>query len=649
MIILNIYAQSSVGLTGFWGVSSSSNTFLNGFEGNTGNYYPLKDWGLSVSYGGEFSDELSSNIYLISLSKKIDEHSFSARYTPGYQKEFVFNSGESIVFEDSTVQSLSSNFIYRELFGFGYSYLFSPKISAGFSLRMFEEDFSQEFLVPVFSDTLYIVRDSESSKRNFWKADLGFNYFISDYVAVSAASINLLNFGASHNSESAVEYEFKSKRGFLAALSLSPLKTISINLLYESDNSFLAGLNYFLESSRGNFGFGISAFHNKHQQPFVAGILPAVSYSTNLWGVTLSGVKYFSERTGISSYNTFREEGINNVLNNRYSFDKAVLTFSLTLNTLIEKKAELLDLKLVNEIYPTLSDEYIDSPIAVGTVVNLTDKPLLVKPACKIDGINQEKFQSPSVTIPPLDTVEIKFYALIGDSYNKERSEISSADFYLITESENTDDHIQKPLLVNGVNAWDGNVKNLRYFIKKDITYSMNYSKNILSKYKSQLDTSASTLLKYYKTKILFNEFVSDLVYISDPRASSEHVQFPHQTKELKGGDCDDLSVCFSSFLESVGIETALVDYKEVEGIRHVNLLVNTELSPAEAGIITANDRKIFVRKNEKGGDEVWIPVETTSLTDFENAWRIGSSKFYSEAIDSYGLAINKVEIIDVY
>lgn len=649
MTILNIYAQSSVGLSGFWGVTPSKNMFNNGFESNTGNYSPIKDWGFNVSYGGEFSDELSSNIYLISLSKKIDEHSFSARYTPGYQKEFVFNSGESIIFDDSTVQSLTSSFIYNELFGFGYSYLFSPKFSAGFTLRMFEEDFSQEFLMPVFSDTLYIIRDSESSKRNFWKADLGLNYFISDFISLSAASINLLNFGNSHSDESMKDYEFKTKRGFLAGVTLTPQKFISVNLLYESDNSFLAGLNYYINTGSGSLGFAITTFHDKNQQPFIAGMLPALSYSTNLWGVTLSGVKYFSERTGVSSYNLFRGEGISNVLNNRYSFDKAALTFSLTLNTLAERKAELLDLNVLNEIYPTLADEYVDFPIAEGRVANLTDKPLVVKPACKIDGINSTRFQSPAVTIQPFDTAGIKFYALIGDSYNKERSEITSADFYLITESENIDDQVQKPLLVNGINAWDGKVKNLRYFIKKDLTYSMNYSKNILSKFKSELDTSSSKLLKYYKTKILFNEFVSDLVYISDPRASAEYVQFPRQTKELKGGDCDDLSVFFSSILESVGIETALVDYKETEGLRHVNLLINTELSPAEAGIITSNDRKIFVRKNENGGDEVWIPIETTSLTDFETAWKTGSSKFYSEAVDNYGLAKNKVEIIDVY
>lgn len=649
MIVLNTYAQSSFSLNGFWGVASNRNSVLNGFEINPSNFFPLKDWGFNVTYGGEFSDNISSNIYIISLSKKISGHSFSARYTPGYQKEFIFSSGGSIIFEDSTIQSLTSQFLYKELFGFGYSYIFSPEISAGFSLRLFEENFSQDFLVPVFSDTLYIMRSSENVKRNYWKGDIGINYFISDLVSVSAASINLFNFGESHSDETLKNYELKSTRGFFAGVSFEPVKTFLVNFIYESTGSFQTGINYTINSGSGPFTLGITAFHDKHQQPFAAGILPSITYSNNLWGVALSGVKYFSERTGVSSFNTFRDEGLSNILNNRYSFDKAVLTFSLSLNTLAEKRAELIDVELLNEIFPTLAGEYIDIPLATGRVVNLTGKPLVVKPACRIEGINSDKVQSPAVTINPYDTVTVKFYALISDSYKKERSEISSADFYLITESENTDDHIQKPLLVNGINAWDGNVKNLRYFIKKDLSFSMNYSKSVLSKFKSALDTTSSNLHRFYKTKILFNDFIKDLVYVSDPRASAEYVQFPYQTKELKGGDCDDLSVCFSSILESVGIETALVDYKETEGLRHVNLLVNTGLSPAESGAITSNDRKIFVRKNAGGADEVWLPIETTSLTDFDTAWASGSAKLYSEAINSYGLANGKVEIIEVY
>jgi hypothetical protein len=217
------------------------------------------------------------------------------------------------------------------------------------------------------------------------------------------------------------------------------------------------------------------------------------------------------------------------------------------------------------------------------------------------------------------------------------------------TTRDEPDDNFQSPVLINGVNSWDGLVSNLRYFIKKDFDYSMEFSKDILSKNKNLLDTIRYSLSSFYKAKYVFDDFVKDLVYTSDPRATTEYVQFPNETIELRGGDCDDLSVCYSSLLESIGIETALVDYKNTEDIRHVNILFNTNLAPGDANLITDNDTKYFLRKDENGKDEIWIPVETTSLTNFNTAWEIGAEKFFDDAIKNLGLAKGNVEIIDVY
>jgi len=226
---------------------------------------------------------------------------------------------------------------------------------------------------------------------------------------------------------------------------------------------------------------------------------------------------------------------------------------------------------------------------------------------------------------------------------------LSYADFYVTTVNEEPDDRFQKATLVNSVNAWDGSVSNLRYFIMRDIAFSMDYSKTVLSDNKDLLDTLPSALSSFHRAKLLFNDFIKRMVYTSDPRATSEYVQFPQQTVQLKGGDCDDLSVCYSSLLESVGIQTALVDYKADRDIRHVNILFNTKLTPNQAKLITNNDTKYFIRKNSSGKNEVWLPVETTSLTDFNTAWHVGVEKFNKEALSDLGIATGNVEIIDVY
>ena len=378
-------------------------------------------------------------------------------------------------------------------------------------------------------------------------------------------------------------------------------------------------------------------------------MIPTISYKGEIFELFVSGVKYFSNRKKNFGVTEFIENGINNIVNNRYSFDKLLLTVSFNINTVKERAVKMIDVEIVKDIYPTFSENYIDYPFAYGTVVNLTDEYVTVKPMARIEGVNEENIQSPISYIAPHDTVRVPFYVIIPESYSSEKVELSYADFYLFTNADQPDDQFQKAVLLNSINSWDGRVSNLRYFIKKDLDLSMNHAKAVLSDNKSVLDTLPIALENFYKAKILFNEYVSNLVYVSDPRATGEYVQFPNQTLELRGGDCDDLSVGYSSLLESVGIQTALVDYKGNGNVRHVNLLFNTTLSPNQAKLITNNDTKYFVRESIEGKDEIWLSIEATSLTDFETAWKLGAEKFNKEAISELGIAKGKVNIIDIY
>jgi len=309
----------------------------------------------------------------------------------------------------------------------------------------------------------------------------------------------------------------------------------------------------------------------------------------------------------------------------------------------------LIDVEIVREIYPTFYDMYFDKPFAYGKVVNISTQPVSVTPSVKIEGVTDGQIDSPQLVVQPGDTATVSFFITIPEKYNQEKANLSYADFYVTVTSDQPDDQSQKATIINSINAWDGNVVSLRYFINKEMNFSMNYAKSVLSENKAILDSLSIDLYEFEKAKILFDDFVKKMVYISDPRASVEYVQFPKQTFELKGGDCDDLSVAYCSILESVGIQTALVDYKGNGETRHVNVLFNTKLSAEEARLITNNDSKYFLRKNEQEIDEIWIPVETTSLTDFNDAWNIGVEKFNREAIDELGIASGKVEIIDVY
>jgi len=642
---LKILPQSSFGLAGYWGLQESVTIPFYDYESNSSNYFGIKDWGISLQYGAEFSGSVNSSLYLLAIAKKLGNHSLSARFTPGYQKEFLFATGESIIINDTTTQSLEANYNYKELFGLGYSYRFNEQFNAGLAVRFFSQDFKQEIVKPVFGDTLYLVRETLDEKANMWNVDLGIDYIINKEFQLRAASINLFNFKDGFINEEFQGFEMNQNREALLMASYMPADFFNLHLLYETSNSFQVSTTGYAKG----FTYGLTAFHDYYQEPYIAGVVPALGYRTDFFEVLLSGVKYFSERNSNASFSKFYEEGINNIINNRYSFDKVVLSLALKISSTPEKKVELINVDIVRDIYPTFYDKYIEQPFAYGKVLNISDKPVNIIPSVKIEGVTQDKIQSPSQMIAPGDTATVPFYLIIPDKYIIDKATLSYADFYVTTSSTEPDAQLQKAALINSINSWDGNVSNLRYFIMRDIDFSMNRAKSILSKNKSIIDTIPSAISVFIKSKILFNDFVKGLVYTSDPRATAEYVQFPKQTIELKGGDCDDLSVAYSSLLESVGIQTALVDYKEDSEIRHVNVLINTQLASSQAEFITNNDSKYFIRKNEQGKDEIWIPIETTSLTNFDEAWNVGVEKFNREGLEKLGIATGKVDIIDVY
>jgi hypothetical protein len=252
--------------------------------------------------------------------------------------------------------------------------------------------------------------------------------------------------------------------------------------------------------------------------------------------------------------------------------------------------------------------------------------------------------------VHPGDTAVIPYFTIIDkDNIDIDKHSISSANFFISNSKNDITEEFQKPILVNDLNSWDGKVINLRYFAKSKYQFLNKHSKQILNDNKVYLENLSSDLTNFEKTRLLFDNFVKEMVYVSDPRTNAEYVQFPDETIERKGGDCDDLSVCFSGMAESVGIQTAFIDYKSDDGVSHVNLLINTGISPDKSTLVTNNDKKYFVRKNAAGREQIWIPVETTSLTDFDTAWSVGSEKFYTEAVSDLGLVKGKIEIVDIY
>ena len=102
---------------------------------------------------------------------------------------------------------------------------------------------------------------------------------------------------------------------------------------------------------------------------------------------------------------------------------------------------------------------------------------------------------------------------------------------------------------------------------------------------------------------------------LSDTPEAVDYLQFPRQTLETRAGDCDDLSVCYASMLETAGVPSAFVT---VPG--HILAAFAIGLDPADARRQFANPEQLII--TESG---VWIPIEVTMVREgFAIAWQEG-------------------------
>ena len=125
----------------------------------------------------------------------------------------------------------------------------------------------------------------------------------------------------------------------------------------------------------------------------------------------------------------------------------------------------------------------------------------------------------------------------------------------------------------------------------------------------------------------------SGVRYVVDPRTpyaqlsaletDVDFLQFPRQTLEYRGGDCDDLSILYCALLESVGVDTAFIT-------------VPGHIMPAfSLGKRTPEMRA----QSQRGanlvfdGEEAWVPVEITELKDgFLRAWEAGAKQWREQS-----------------
>ena len=105
----------------------------------------------------------------------------------------------------------------------------------------------------------------------------------------------------------------------------------------------------------------------------------------------------------------------------------------------------------------------------------------------------------------------------------------------------------------------------------------------------------------------------------SENETAIDFLQFPRQTFLFTNGDCDDLTALYTSLLEAVGVETAIIT---IPGHIYAAFTLSSTAEEARRAF-SSPDELIFIE------DKVWVPVEITLFQNsFEKAWQEGAKEW---------------------
>lgn len=305
---------------------------------------------------------------------------------------------------------------------------------------------------------------------------------------------------------------------------------------------------------------------------------------------------------------------------------------------------EISDVK-ISDVFSANYKYYVENPLGRIVLKNNTD--------IIFHRVNLSFFVKDFMDFPTVETIkefppgerEIK---IIGIFNNKILDVIEDtpvqAEIKIIyfRGGEREEIFITRPFKIYSRNAmcWDDKNK-IGIFITPKDPVILEFSRQVVQQYVEENEK-----LPLNQNLLIAREIFSALgtygiTYLVDPNNPYEktsedtsivdYIQYPRETLKRKSGDCDDLSILFSACLESVGIETALIDLPG-----HILMMFDTNLSTEDIENFGFEEDKFIIYK-----EGIWIPVETTLIgSNFSDAWNEGI-KLYNKWKQQ-----NKAEII---
>ena len=620
-----------------------------GFDINPAGIVGIRDWDFSTATYAFTSGATGGFVFQgLSFGKRfLQDNAVAAQYSPGTSLEFLLPTNP--IHNTSGPVSFDKRIKYEERFALSYARKFSDLFAAGIGVRSREETVTD---AQYQLDTVIVVSFNEYNARS-WHVDLGLTWKPSSSFTFSAVGKNIATMKEDELPSEFGPFDLSNKAMLELGAAYGLTRSLRVAADVSSDRSGAVGYEW-IPAYKIAVRSGL--YWSTSESPFIYAVAAGLGWSYEFLEVDASYMHFLDQenRKGSGSLSQFDPTSIKRIDLNPYTHDRVSLSLKAVFGNFRESLARIQSVEMLGSVYPSSYEALAYRPIGKVRVKNVSEKPIEARASFYVDKLMDAPTESKPVYITPGSEEEIALTAVFNEQV-KSVSQMTIRDgdiFVSAAPAEEYDDKYQTRVLIHGKNDWDGDVFSLRYFVTPNDPDIIRYGRDILLQAKDSLEDAPAPLHSFGKARILFNAFAGKLMYVNDPKQSGDYVQYPTETLQLRGGDCDDMTVTFSSLLNSIGISTAFVDIIPPGNPEksHIYLLFDTGLDPKYGSNISENPKRFIVRKNKNGLETIWLPIETTVITrGFDDAWTAGAQEYFDDVELGLGLIKGWVRIVDVY
>ena len=441
---------------------------------------------------------------------------------------------------------------------------------------------------------------------------------------------------------------FKPGLGASAAFDFTPLPFLSIFAQGEYVNIGLENVEP-LALTDGSIGAGLLWQMNDRltlRTDLMTGIYSVSRNETSISGISagtrIEGTYHVSPVLSTSVYGAYRHYAYTpEPFMNSLSIGVGI---SINLKEALSRERNISAEKEEQEpVFPVLYSWYDDNPFSIIKITNNEKNTITdVKTSFYLEQyMGQPKECSSFESLKPGESFDVPISAFFKETM-LELSEPLNAQAKIIVEYRRlgAKQKAEIPVTMNvfhrNAMSWEDDRRAAAFVSSKDpaaLWFSKYVSSIVNDRFRMGLNKNMQYAMGIFEALDIYGtNYVIDpsssYAEIADNSTAIDFLQYPYQTLMYRGGDCDDLSILYSSLLEAIGIDTAFIT---IPG--HIFMAFSSGMTEAEA------KESFYAPELLIYHDGIaWVPIEITLIKeDFNKAWRIGA-KEWNDA-DSRGTA----------